>query len=57
MCLNEICSKICVDNYLPEIFPVEIGLHGGHVLTPFLFTFSLEHAMRKDENQVDLKLK
>jgi hypothetical protein len=46
---NEIHSKICVGNYLSVIFSKENGLKQGDVLSPLLFTFSLEYSFMKDQ--------
>jgi hypothetical protein len=47
MCLNETYSKVRIDKYRSDKFPIQNGLKQGDVLSPLLFNIALEYAIRK----------
>jgi hypothetical protein len=47
MCLNKTYSKVRIGKYLSDNFPIQNGLKQGDALSPLLFKFALEYAIRK----------
>jgi hypothetical protein len=46
MCLNETYNKVCIGKNLSDSFPIRNGLKQD-ALSPLLFNFALEYAIRK----------
>ena len=47
MCLSETYSRVSVGRFLPDAFPIHCGLKQGDALSPLLFNFAVEYAIRR----------
>jgi hypothetical protein len=46
MCLNETYGEVRIGKHLSDNFPIQNGLKQGDALSPLLFNFALEYAIR-----------
>jgi hypothetical protein len=46
-CLNVLYSKDNINNHFSDNFPIQNGIKQGDALSPLLFDFDLEYAIRK----------
>jgi hypothetical protein len=47
MCLTEMYSRVRAGKNLSDRFPIRNGLKQGDVLSPLIFNFTLQHAIRR----------
>ncbi|KAJ4444905.1 hypothetical protein ANN_06704 [Periplaneta americana] len=47
MCLSETYSRVRIGQFLSDAFPIHCGLKQGDALSPLLFNFALEYAIKK----------
>ena len=57
MCLNETCSRVCIETHLSGMFHMKNDLRQGDALSLLIFNFAVEFAIgRVQVNQEGLKL-
>jgi hypothetical protein len=47
MCLKKMYSEVHIGKHFYDNFPIQDGLKQGDALSPSLFNFALEYAIRK----------
>jgi hypothetical protein len=47
LCLNETYGEVRIGEYLSDGFSIQNGLKQGDVISPLLFNFALEYAIKK----------
>jgi hypothetical protein len=52
MCLNETYSRVRVGKHFSDRFPIKNGVKQRDALSPVLFSFALEYAIRKVSNRI-----
>jgi len=53
MSLNETCSRFRVGKHLSEVLPLKNGLKQGDALSPLLFNFFLDYAIKRSQVNPD----